>query len=295
MTFPELFQPSARVDSAALQVANVDGLGLRITWQIERGTTSTSDRAKVSITNLAPAVRGALLAAWRVASTSPIGYPVSFSIGWGPLVEVVIVGDVWSLQPALRVGEDVVTVLEIGDGAKQLRDAVVGQAFAESTLTMLVTFIVGQGIGLPISPTSLALIQERGSQMPVATWANYVATGSAADNLDKIFATLGLTWRIYGGQLVAYDRGVLDGQLDPIAQVLSPSTGLLQWTALDDGGVELTALANPQIKIGGQVHVIDTVGVPVGGPVFRVERIIWSGSTDGDSTMALTCRRAVLL
>jgi hypothetical protein len=295
VTFTEFFQPSVRIDSAALQVANMNGLGLKVTWEIERGSTSVADKARVEIYNLAPAIRQAAHAAWRVASSSVVGYLASLSIGWGELVEQVIVGDVWNLLPAVRRGEDVVTVLEIGDGGRQIRDATIGQAFAESSLTVVLTFVVAQTIGLPIAPTSLALIQERGAQLPVLTWANYVATGSASDTLDEIFATLGLTWRIYNSQLVAFDRGLLGGQLDPIALLLQPSTGLLSWTALDDGGIELVALANPKLKIGGQVIVLDAFGVPVGGPAYRVDRVLWTGTTDGDSTMRLTGRQAVPL
>jgi hypothetical protein len=293
VTFPEFFRPSCRFDSAALQVANLDGLGLRVAWEIERGSTSASDRGRIEIHNLAPSVRDVLIAAWRISASSLTGYLAAFSIGWGLLVEQVIVGDVWSLQPAVRRGEDVVTVIEIGDGAKQTRDATVGQGFAESSLTVVITFIVAQTIGLPIAPTSITLIQQRGAELPVLTWANYVASGSSSDTLDQIFATLGLTWRVYDGQVVAFDKGILGGQLDPLAQLLRPSTGLLTWTSLDDGGLDLTALANPQIKIGGQVIVQDGLGIPVGGPAYRVDKIQWSGATDGDSIMRLACRRAV--
>ena len=284
----------------ALPVINLDGTGLKIEWMIERTRTGTPDRGQITVYNLGMGARKAIHEMWKKLGGTYRGYVIDFSIGWGGLLERIIRGDVWKVTPEQRTDVDVVTVFEVGDGNKQVRDSVtLGQNFANVHITALIKIFVSQppptGMGIPIDPASLAKIVERASQLPVRTFNNYCAQAqNSADVIDDLIETLGLEWKVFQGSFIVTDKGNA-ATASPIAPVLSAQTGLLEWNQEDDGGIQIKALANPNVQPGSQVIVIDSFGVAVGAPAHRVEKVVFSGTTDGESIMEIMGRKAVLL
>ena len=109
--------------------------------------------------------------------------------------------------------------------------------------------------------------------------------------MTELLASIGLAWGVAGGKIVVYKGGI---RKDLLPSILAPVTGLLKWLELDDGGVQFTALAQPMIEPGGQITINDVFGVPVGGGPLRVERVTFSGSTVGTSTMEGVARKLQL-
>lgn len=84
-------------------------------------------------------------------------------------------------------------------------------------------------------------------------------------------------------------------RMDILPSILTPQTGLLSWEELDDGGVEFDGLAQPRVCPGAQVQMLDMLGVPIGGGPLRIDKIQFSGASEGPSTMSGTARKALAL
>lgn len=291
--FKQFLQVSASLILVPVPIINLDGSGLKMEWNIERTRSSTPDRGTITIYNLSTAARKAIHEAWKQLEGT-LGYLMEFSVGWENLVERIFVGDAWKIVPEIRVGEDVLTVFEVGDGNKQVRDATVGQGFAKVTVDILITFLVLNTLKVPLDPASKAKILQKAAQLPVQQWNNYILAGDPQDRLDELVDTLGLEWKIYQGSFIVTDKGNA-ATASPIATLLAAKTGLLTWAQEDDGALLATALANPNVKPGSQIRVKDSFGVPVGALAHRVEKITFRGATDGESLMDIVARKAALL
>jgi hypothetical protein len=201
-----------------------------------------------------------------------------------------MVGDCWKLTPEIRQGEDIVTKFEIGDGNKQMRDATIGQNFSSLTVNVILQFLVNTVLKIPLDPISQALIVAKASELPVTIWNNYVLNGDPQDRLDELIDLLGLEWKIFNGIFIVTDKGNAATSF-PLAFVLNIASGLISWKQIDDGAIEVVALANPNVRPGNQIIVQDSFGIPVGAPAHRVESIQYTGTTDGESIMSVVARK----
>lgn len=291
------FVPTA-ISSVAIPIVNLDGLGLKIEWDIERTRSSAPDQGTITAYNLSPALRNAIYADWKVASN--IGRPMSLDIGWGPLTCTVFRGDAWHITPALHSGEDVLTIWQVGDGNKQVRDATVGASYTNITFIALIRVLVIQNLGIVMEAASQRLIEARVAAMAASGWngifGNYTDAGDTASNLTDLLSPLNLEWKILNGFFVVMERGNLATSF-PLAFVLAVESGLLEWAPLDDGGIEVTALANPQIAPGHQFQVVDPTATIYDlantlAARYRVETVRFTGSTDGQSVMSIVGRKS---
>lgn len=313
LAIPRFFQNSAMLTAGVsvppalastapnpLVYANLDGNGIKLEWDIQRTRTQSPDQGTLAIYNLGLAARTALKA-YLTYSTAPINallpLLLEFSIGWGGLVEKIYAGKAWKWVLEKRVGEDLVTILEIGDGTLQVENAVLGSSFADMFVETAVLLVVSAappvGLGYPIDPVSAALIKARAATLPVKQ-ATFIEYGDTRDTVDGFMETLGLEWKIHNGKFIVLDRGNA-ATASPVAVLLQASGGLLTWEQTDSGGISCTALANPNVAPGTQIVVMDSFNVPVGSPAFRVERVRFHGATDGESLMEIEARKSVLV
>lgn len=312
-------------------VANLDGEGLTMTWDILRPRRGP-ETGVVTIYNLSAARRQAIHAAWKAASAKrvppgvvetragsyllqaqgdvsvarllakradpvlPYGYKLQFSIGWERVPTLVYRGDVIKMRPSKRQGQDVLTIMELG--TQSVEDAAVGASFSEVRHVLIIEFLVKapppNGFGLQIEPASLAKIKERDAQLGIAKYDSWARAGSTSTIVTDLLLLLDLEWKIHNGRFIVTEKGnAATASLD--AFVLSPQTGLLEWAEVDDGGVELMALGVPDLQSGHQISALDTHGKPIGATRHRVESVRFTGTTEGRSLMAVEGRKAVLL
>jgi hypothetical protein len=331
LSFKRFLQVCARVKlggAPPLNVINLDGEGLTIMWDIFRPRRGPEE-GTITIVNLSEAARGFLHTSWKTATkkqvvvvepdvahflvqgvgsyevalklaernaSAPYGFKVDLGIGWEKRPSLVYRGDAIGMQPGKRVGVDVHTIFTLGSQAWQ--DAAVGASFANVTLSLIVQFLIQapppNGFGVQIEPASLAKIEQRGAELGVREYVSWARAGKTSEVVDDILASLGLEGKIHNGRFIVTDRGnAATASLD--AFFLSPGTGLLDWTETDDGGIEALALAIPDVSPGAQVAIVDENATPVGAARHRVESVRFTGTTEGQSTMVLECRKAVLL
>lgn len=298
--FKRFFIPAARFETAQGVVSNLTGDGVLMEWEVNRDNTNKADEAVVSIYNLAPALTGAIFEAWQVLSAAS-GYLATFAIGWDGVSETVIRGDVWDFVPDRRSPTDSVAVFKIGDGNKSLRDQVVGKGFQGVKISIVLEYLVsippaapdigGGGLGLIYPPESKSLVAAAAAELPVQTWGNIPAGANTREAVNLIMDTLGLEWRVHNGEFVVMRAGVINRP----GPLIRPGTGLISYERRNDGGVIFSALANPEVEPGIQVLVQDDFGKPFGEPVYRVERVSFKGSTNGESLMDVEAAKVVTL
>jgi hypothetical protein len=102
--------------------------------------------------------------------------------------------------------------------------------------------------------------------------------------LKELMETLGLDWRVHNGAFIAMRAGSILGR-PPV--ILRPGNGLIKYSKRDDGGINLEALANADVEPGLQIQVQDNDGKPFGEISYRVQKVMFVGSTSGESLMSV--------
>lgn len=299
--FPFYLNVAARVTvsdfSGVLQfdTENLDGEGLFMEWTVERKLTSNADTGTVRIYNLGALQQGLMEAIVKASKGfSAIGN-IEISIGWDKMVFSLMAGQIWKLKAKLYEDPDVVTEIEFGDGLASNRDSQplttqVAQILVTDLLTLLASKFSPPRF-LDVAQVTAAVVT---SPNGLRTLGTFDGTGRPAkQTFDDIVSGLGpdYSWG-YGprGLIVVYNRGLLSIAAGTAPELVKPSTGLLRATLEDNGSVSFDALANPSIMPGSAVSIIDRFNKPVGQLVMRVESVIFSGSTRGESTMSAVAR-----
>jgi hypothetical protein len=187
----------ARFDRAySLVVGPGGGTGteitdLRINFEISKDDRKKPNQSRIRVWNMAPERRAAL---------EKPGTRCVLKAGYleedGPLE--LFQGDVVFAWTAYERA-DVVTTLELGEGADTYRNAVVTLGYpAGATSTKALKDVAGK-MGLPLTMPD---------DVPVRTWQGGLSFhGPARGALDKITAGTGLEWSIQGGALQVVRRG----------------------------------------------------------------------------------------
>lgn len=307
--FKRFFIPAVRLDTAVGPVLNLDGNGIKFEWDVFRDNTNTTDQGTITIYNLSEAFRKLLFESWQTAVSASsiliqvqLGYLVQFHLGWEGLPELLLRGDVWKIVPSDRRSvPEVRTIINIGDGNKTTRDQTVGRSFVNVGIANVLDYLIalppagndvgGGGLGLVFTPESKAIINAAVAKLPIQTWNNIPAGANTREAIDVIMATLGLEWRIYNGEFVAMRGGIINRP----GEVISPRSGLIDYTPRDDGGVSVSAMANPRVEPGLQIFVTDNLGKNLAEPVYRVESVRFHGSSDGQSLMDIEAKKVVVI
>ncbi len=299
-TYERFFIPAVKIVTPVATMENLDGQGLTMEWEVLRDNASDADMGSIRIYNLGPATAQGIHEAWRRRRPSG-SFKLEISAGWDGVPKLLMSGDVWEMKPAVRDGADVITQFEIGDGIDSLRDQMVGATFAKADLATVIEFLVtldikaqdigGGGLGLSYPAESKALVTQAALRTPVSRFRNLAAGLNTRARVTELMSTLGLEWRVQNGAFIAM-RGRIVNRPGPI---LRPRNGLISYEVRNDGGISVTALANPDVEPGIQMQVQDDLEVPFGEIAYRVEAVGFSGSTKGESIMAIEAAKAVLV
>ena len=267
---------------------NLSGQGLRLDWQAEKMRGGDPDSASLSIYNLHFGWRAALQASWATFSTMTI----QLFVGWSGIPELLFRGDVWHFVAEQVSGADIITTIQARDGGAALRDTPPGGSTAVGLGIKLAVKLILKAMRIPAGPTALAAIDLAAAGNFAAETLQHVDTVGPGEALDLYMASIGLAWGLADGFFVVYRGGLRD---DVLPVLLAPTSGLLEWRVVDDGGVEFLALTNVAVVPGCQVTLLDPSGVVIGGGPLRIDQVAFSGSTEGQSTMSATARKVVIL
>jgi hypothetical protein len=265
------------------QPAILIGGDLRIEFTCKKSPSSDPNTAELKITNLSKNTRDRL--------DEQVDTPLVFSAGYeqGDGLINVFFGDIMSVRHN-ETAPDIVTIIEVGDGAVALRDSRVSFSFSKNTSVSTVIQQLAIGLGKPIrNPQAIS------SQTGVFL-SGYTAIGNNRTLLDQLARESGFSWSVQDDEIVI----VSDTDAPPVdILVLSPETGLVgiperNTSSVDpqSGGIAIaggnskppgwnvTAKLFPDIVPGG-FFVLKFKERPI-GEIVKVIDVEHSGDTYGD-------------
>lgn len=276
-------------ENIPLTLTSSGGDGLTFTWDVDKTIGPTPDTARIVIYNLAKTVRLQL----HTLMGLPLPVEVILMLGWESIPEtVVFTGQIWKLIPERLEDPDVLTLIEAGCGWPAIRDAPPGGGTEAALGAELILSVLTAQLGMVVSAAALAKVTAESAKVPITKLFNFTGDENPREALDLLMASIGLSWGNDNGFFVVYQNGLRD---DLPATFLAPQSGLLKWEQQDDGAVEFEALSNPLVVPGAQVHLATTRGELIGGGPLRIERVSFSGSTDGPSLMNALARKVKVI
>ena len=147
---------------------------------------------------------------------------------------------------------DYITEIEAGDGDKDFRSAVMNETLAAGTTNaQLVDRAVGSFKGAGGTTKGHVQVNER------ARIRGKVISGNTRDVINDVARESGANWSIQDGQLVIVNANdVLPGQ----AIVIRADTGMLGAPEINDKGIAVKCLINPQLRVNGAIQ-LDNNGI----------------------------------
>lgn len=149
-----------------------------------------------------------------------------------------------------RSGNDYITEIEAADGDKDFRNAVMNETLAAGTTNKQ---LVDRASGSFSGGTKQGFVDVPHK----ARLRGKVVSGNTRDVLHEVAKDSGANWSIQDGQLVIVKASsVAPGE----AIVIRADTGMLGAPEINDKGISVKCLLNPQIRINGAVK-LDNAGI----------------------------------
>ena len=251
-------------------------LGFRVTFKVEKNLESNPNTAAISIYNLSDTSRA------RIEMKDAI---CSLDVGYGDEFEQIFFGTI-AKAFTKKVGPDLITEIECGDGEKAYQQAKIDLSFPPGAtmqqvldkVTASMREVVGGGV---TSVKSFLLNQFK------SFGTGAVFSGSAKDTLDSLTKSVGLEWSIQDGeiQFLETNAGTQEEQF-----VVNPSTGLIgspgkikaAAASGDTNGITFDMLLQPKLRPG---RLIQIEAANVNG-IFRVTKISHEGDNFGGTWLS---------
>jgi hypothetical protein len=231
-----------------LTIGSLNLSDLRVTFDIEKTITPSSNSAIVQAYNVSPNSRNLIR-----ELDEPLQLAAGFSDDAG--AKLIFTGDVVKIDHD-RQPPDVVTKIEAGDGIRNLREQRTTVSFKKGTqASVVLTKIAGQ-LGLPIRTLPSGLSDEY--------LQGFAFTGSVKEALIKVTKKLDLEWSVQNGELQILERKGINSS---IIRDINYNKGLLkepqklndqrQYLAGDkeNPGYKIDNLLLPDVEPGSLVNI----------------------------------------
>ena len=183
------------------------GEGFRVSFDAIKTRTTTPNSATIQIWGLADTTRNRIL-----ERDALVRVWAGYRLATGP--EILFIGNAQRIIHR-RQPPDIVTEIELGDGAKPLREARISVSFAPGATCRQVLDDIAERLDL-----DLRLITDVDGGFP----QGFSHLGPAKDALTKVCERFDLEWSIQNDALQVIDR---DGDSGEEAILLTPATGLI--------------------------------------------------------------------
>ncbi len=266
--------------------------GLRVVFDIDKNSVSTSNKAKFQVYNFSSQSR----------LHFQQGYQLQFRAGYQGLMSPIYIGDIppgpkGSISE--RKGPDIITSFECEAAGKELSYSHYDFSYPPNTKVVKVVQDLVNAMGVTLGSVS-------GIQDDIFD-DGYACTGTVKKSLDEILHDMDLDWHIDLGILKIVPRGSHSGEsavvlssgavsptsffgpyspgyTPPQAAIAQTNTGLIGVPSQGDGFITFTALLNPQLAPGRLVQIVSQ---NVNG-FFTLRRVHFEGDTHGQKWQA-TC------
>lgn len=248
-----------------LTIGDKEITGLDVSFSVDRTLRREPNRAAVRVWNLARSTRDELSRA--------DGVRVLLEAGYESGTAVIYDGELQRIS-SKRQGEDWLTEIESGDGARTIRSARVSVSSRSDSLLRTSLEQCANALGVGIGNAAEAFARASAS---TRVRQGSVLSGQAEEVLTRLCDSVQLEWSIQGGVLqVLPARSALTSE----AVRLAPSTGLVGSPSVDSTGkLHAEALLIPQLEPGRLVSVDST---HVQG-TWRITRASYVGDLSGSA------------
>lgn len=203
---------------------------LRITFDIEKNSYSTSNKSKIEVYNLSSDSRAKYTK----------GSLLTLQAGYITTIDTLFIGIVTGRVMNTRKGPDIITSFEFGDGEKEIFYTNFDQSYPPATPVIMIINDLVQAMKIRLGSVT---------GIPVTAIYNkgFVASGSVKRNLDYITKSYNLQWSIQNGELQILPIGAA---LLQQAVLVSQNTGMIGVPSEGNGGDNITtftSLLNPKL------------------------------------------------
>jgi hypothetical protein len=200
---------------------------LRITFEVTKTVDATPNAAVIKIYNLHPDNEAKIKTEFD---------EVLLSAGYHGAVRMVFRGNIKHVY-RYREKNEIITEIDAGDGDRDFLGAVINETLAAGTT---VNQLVDRAVGTFTGGTKKGVTQVDDRQR----LRGKVVSGNTRTVLGNIARESGAAWSIQDGQLqIVKTNGLLPGT----AFVLTSETGMLGAPEVNDKGIAVKCLLNPQI------------------------------------------------
>lgn len=215
---------------------------LRVKFEVAKTVESAPNVAVIKIYNLSPTNEA------RIKNEFD---EVLLNAGYDGAMQLVFRGNIKHVYRYREVN-DYITEIEAGDGDKDFRKAVINETLAAGTGTgALVDRAVGTFKGVGGTTKGTVQVAEK------TRLRGKVVSGNTRDVLNDVARESGANWSIQDGQLtIVSANGVLPNE----AVVITAETGMLKAPEINDKGIAVKCLMNPQLRVNGAIK-LDNNGI----------------------------------
>lgn len=260
-----LFNRAYRIVIDTLEITD-----LRCVFQVDKDLTGKPNKASAAVYNLNPD---------HTKAVSQMGaVPVQIEAGYVEGTSVLFLG-VLRTSGTKREGQDLITVVESGDGEAKLQRARINKSLPAGVTTDEVLRQVATSLGVNQGnlPQALRTIKTKFSGVGNVFSAGVVLSGSAVREMNSLCRSLDLEWSVQNGALQILERGK---GLAKEAILLNAATGLIGAPEIDGKGVLTCRSLMIPDAIPGRIALLYSEFVK---GQFRIESTSHQGDTHGDN------------
>lgn len=264
----QLFNRKAVLTFGKRGEKGVKAENLRIKFTIGKTSSTSSNKASITVFNLTPDSRGIL--------DSKDDIQIILEIGYGNNLDTLFIGDMVRSETK-KSGPDLITVIEIGDGQKALDESKLDKSYEA-------------GIDLKIVMEDVIDTLKQTANIEVGTLDKikqdiaqngYSVSGPAKIVLEQLLEKQGLEYSIQDNELQILSS---TEAIDTEAILLTPETGLIGIPIKKEEGIEFKALLQTtKMRPGKSIQIQSNTH----NGIFRIRDIKFVGDTHGQQWFAM--------
>lgn len=229
---------------------------LRTVFEIDKVSISTSNKAKIALTNLNPNSRIKFVK----------GMVIQLKAGYQGLIETLYLGDIVKATTERKKAE-IITTFECGDAERQLINAHFDGSYPPGVKAVQIIQDIAGALGVNIG--TVIGVQD------LTYGAGFVASGSCRHMLDKLLKKQNLEWSVQNNYLQIIPKAAHNGDE---AQVISKETGMIGVPSQGTDCYTFNCLLNPKLLPGAPVQIISET---VNG-FFKIRKATFEGDSHGN-------------
>lgn len=239
---------------------------LKISFEVEKTLTGDPNEAVIRVWNLNDSSRNTI-SEELAEITLEAGYLFELSRG------VIFTGFVRDVIHE-RIGNDIVTTIEAGDGDKAARKSYISKTFSVGTQIIDVV----KSIQSEMEGVNLGEVTLPDGVTSITRPVSFMAPPQRC--LNELGRSYGFYWSVQNGALeVIPGEGFLPDTVD-----VTPTTGMIGVPSITDSGVIVKSLLNPQIRPNRKINIrSETTDRAGASGEYRVSSVAYFGDNrDGD-------------